>query len=170
MARNTELKRSSARTMLPSVLDRLIDLEPTNRNEATIARAQTLKELKDSVRRDLEWLLNSVRTPHEAPPAFRELWKSVYSYGLPDTTGLALKSSDERNRLARVVEVAIADFEPRLMNVAVTVPATSTISRVVHFHIEALLRMEPAPERIFFDTTLELMTGQYDVGGETRAR
>jgi hypothetical protein len=30
--------------------------------------------------------------------------------------------------------------------------------------------MEPAPERVFFDTTLELITGQYDVGGDARAR
>src|SRR6266566_90211 len=132
--RNTDLKRSSQRTMLPSVLDRLIDHEPTNRKEAVGARAQTLKELKDSVRRDLEWLLNSVRTPHEPVVAMRELWKSVYCYGLPDTTGLALRSSEERKRLARVVEVAIADFEPRLMNVAVTVPPAGGLSRVVHFH------------------------------------
>jgi type VI secretion system protein ImpF len=170
MPRNTELKKSSQRTLLPSVLDRLIDLEPNNRNEAPNARSQSLKELKDSVRRDLEWLLNSVRTPHEPPPAARALWKSVYCYGLPDTTGLALKSNEERTRLARVVEVAISDFEPRLMNVVVTIPPASPISRVVHFHIDALLKMEPAPERVFFDTTLELITGQYDVGGDARAR
>jgi len=164
------LKRASPRIIQPSLLDRLVDLEPGNRYEAQQARAQSLKELKNSVRRDIEWLLNSVRTPHEPPHSARELWRSVYCYGLPDSTGLALKSEDDRMRLSRVVEVAISDFEPRLLNVVVTIPAVATATRVVHFQIEALLRMEPAPERIFFDTTLELISGQYQVEGETRAR
>jgi type VI secretion system protein ImpF len=165
------LKRLSTRSLQPSILDRLIDLEPNNRNEVASVRAQSFKELKDSVRRDLEWLLNTCRTPVEPPTAARELWKSVYCYGLPDITGVGLKSQDERRRLSRVVEVAIADFEPRLMNVVVSIPQAATASRIVHFQIEAMLRMEPAPERVFFDTTLELISGQYDVQGETpRAR
>jgi type VI secretion system protein ImpF len=159
------LKRLSSKTLQPSVLDRLIDMEPNNRNEATSSRAQSFKEMKDSVRRDLEWLLNTTRSIVEPPSAARELWKSVYCYGLPDITGVGLKSQDERRRLARVVEVAIADFEPRLMNVVVSIPQ-ATASRIVHFQIEALLRMEPAPERVFFDTTLELISGQYEVKGD----
>lgn len=156
--------------MLPSVLDRLIDREPTNRNEPNSWRTQSMKELKDSVRRDLEWLLNSRRTPFEPPDSAKELWQSVYCYGLPDTIGLALRSSDDRKRLATVVELAIASFEPRLLNVKVTVPATAPSHRVVHFQIEALLRVEPAPERVYFDTKLEISSGEYQVEGEARAR
>jgi type VI secretion system protein ImpF len=151
--------------MLPSVLDRLVDMEPANRNEPPSWRAQSLKELKDSVRRDLEWLLNSRRPLIEPPASAKELWRSVYAYGLPDTTGLSLKSKDDRHRLAHAVEIAVASFEPRLQNVKVTVPPSAPTSRVVHFQIEAMLRIEPAPERVFFDTKLELLSGEYEVEG-----
>jgi len=156
--------------MLPSVLDRLIDYEPANRNEPQSWRTQSLKELKNSVRRDLEWLLNSRRTPEEPPLASKELWRSVYCFGLPDSTGLALRSNEERKRLSYAVEQAVAAFEPRLVNVTVTVPPVAPAAKVVHFQIEALLRTEPAPERVYFDSVLELTSGEYEVEGEARAR
>ena len=94
---------------------------------------------------------------------------SVYTYGLPDSTGLALRSADERARLARAVEFAISTFEPRLVNVSVTIPAMAPSSMKVHFQIEALLHTEPAPERVYFDSTLELSSGEYEVEGEAGA-
>lgn len=159
-------RKATPRTILPSVLDRLIDREPANRNEPASWRTQSLKELKDSVRRDLEWLLNTRRPPIEPRPSAKELWHSVYTYGLPDSTGLALRSVEDRARLARAVEFAISTFEPRLVNVSVTIPPAPAASMKVHFQIEALLRTEPAPERVFFDSTLELSSGEYEVEGD----
>ena len=43
-------------------------------------------------------------------------------------------------------------------------------SHMLRFQIEALLRTEPAPARVFFDTTLEMISGQYEIGSDTRAR
>ena len=48
-------------TITVSVLDRLIDLEPNNRMENPLSRSQSVRLLKNAVRRDLEWLLNSRR-------------------------------------------------------------------------------------------------------------
>ena len=159
------------RSIRPSLLDRLIDEEPGNRNEAPDRRAQSLKELKDSVRRDLEWLLNSRRCPIEPATSAKELWRSVYCFGLPDTTGIAMSSPEDRGRMARLVTTAVANFEPRLLNVTVNMePESATGNRILHFQIEALLRMEPAPARVFFDTTLELSSGEYEVTGDARAR
>jgi type VI secretion system protein ImpF len=162
-------RKTTHRTILPSVLDRLIDREPGNRAEPHSWRTQSLKELKDSVRRDLEWLLNTRRTPAEAPASAKELRRSVYHYGLPDSTGLALRSQEERSRLARAVEATISAFEPRLVNVSVSISPAAPAAKVVHFQIEALLRTEPAPERVYFDSTLELSSGEYEIEGETRA-
>jgi type VI secretion system protein ImpF len=158
------------RSIRPSLLDRLIDEEPGNRNEAPDRRAQSLKEMKDSVRRDLEWLLNSRRSPAEPAPSAKELWRSVYCYGLPDTTGVAMSSAEERGRMARLVTTAVAAFEPRLLNVTVQMEPAAEGNRILHFQIEALLRMEPSPARVFFDTTLELSSGEYEVTGDARAR
>src|ERR1035438_10421550 len=46
----------------------------------------------------------------------KELWRSVYCYGLPDTTGMAMSSAEDRGRMARMVTTAVAAFEPRLLN------------------------------------------------------
>ena len=42
-----------------SVLDRLIDDDPRTSIEAPLTRAQSVRTLRDVVRRDLEWLLNT---------------------------------------------------------------------------------------------------------------
>jgi type VI secretion system protein ImpF len=158
------------RSIRPSLLDRLIDEEPGNRSEAPDRRAQSLKELKDSVRRDLEWLLNSRRSPAEPALSAKELWRSVYCYGLPDTTGITMSSAEDRNRMARMVASAVAAFETRLTNVTVSMDPPTASSRVLHFQIEALLKMEPSPARVFFDTKLEVSSGEYEVTGDDRAR
>ncbi|MGB9606326.1 MAG: type VI secretion system baseplate subunit TssE, partial [Bryobacteraceae bacterium] len=102
-----------------SVLDRLIDLEPGQHSEAPLTRAQSLRRLKAAVKRDLEWLLNSRRTVQEAPPGATELERSVYHYGLPDFTGLSLRSTRDQQRMLKMLETTIAQFEPRLSNVRV---------------------------------------------------
>ena len=162
--------KPTQRVILPSLIDRLIDKEPENRKEAQDSRAQSLRELKDSVRRDLEWLLNSRRCPVEPPQSSKELWRSVFCYGLPDITGVALSTGEDRSKLARMVENVVTIFEPRLLNVVVSMKPVANDSHVLRFQIEALLRTEPAPARVFFDTTLELSKGQYEVAGEARAR
>ena len=48
-------------TITISVLDRLMDLEPGSGVENPLTRSQSVRLLKASVRRDLEWLLNSRR-------------------------------------------------------------------------------------------------------------
>jgi type VI secretion system protein ImpF len=162
-------RKLNERNMLPSLLDRLIDDEPHNRNEAASSRSQSLKELKDSVRRDLEWLLNSRRPPVEPPSTAKQLAGSVYCYGLPDTTGISLSSPEDRTRMTRLVEDAVAAFEPRLMNVTVTMAPVEPGTKVLHFQIAALLRLDPSPARVHFDTRLELTSGEYEVTGDTLA-
>lgn len=152
---------------MPSLLDRLTDRDPKVRAEAPVAQTQNLRQLQDSLRRDLEWLLNTRRTPTEPPPSSTELRRSVYSFGLPDFTSYTMRTATDRHRLARMMELTIANFEPRLANVIVTVHDPTTASRVLHFHIEALLRVDPAPERVFFDARLELSSSQYRIEGET---
>ena len=43
---------------------------------------------------------------------------------------------------------------------------TSRGPRVLRFQIEGLLKMDPAPEQIFFDTVMQLSTGECQVRGE----
>jgi type VI secretion system protein ImpF len=148
-----------------SLLDRLIDQEPERKLEPPLSRAQSLREMKAALRRDLEWLLNTRRTIEEAPASLKELEHSLYNYGLPDLSSLYLRSSNDQEILLKAIRTAVNFFEPRLLNIKVTLEPTGDDRRVLHFAIEGLLRMDPAPEHVFFDTVLEPMSGQYQVKG-----
>jgi type VI secretion system protein ImpF len=146
-----------------SVLDRLIDLEPDRKQEPPLSRVQSLRELRAALRRDLEWLFNTRSTIEEPPESLREVERSVYSYGIHDTSTLTLKSPKDQELLARSIKSAITFFEPRLQAAKVTIEPSSDDVRGIHFNIEGLLRMDPAPEPVFFDTLLEPTTGEYSV-------
>ncbi|MCE5308064.1 MAG: type VI secretion system baseplate subunit TssE [Acidobacteriales bacterium] len=151
-----------------SLLDRLIDLDPGNQADPPATRNQSVRQLKASLRRDLEWLLNTRRTPEEAPETFEHLSHSLFNYGLADVTSLALNSPRDKARLLRTIENVLADFEPRLANVRVRAldEGDNGGPRVLRFQIEGLLIMDPAPEQIFFDSVMQLSTGACQVKGE----
>lgn len=149
-----------------SVLDRLIDYEPQITREPVASRSKSLRLLKESVKRDLEWLLNTRQLVGGIPPDLKELNNSVAAYGLPDFTNLSIDSPADRKSIKREIELAIRRFEQRLDNVRVTIEPTEGLDRVLRFRIDASLRIDPAPEPITFDTKLELGTGEYVVREE----
>lgn len=155
-----------------SLLDRLIDTEPQTRSEPALTRAQSVRQLKSSLRRDLEWLLNTRRIAEEAGEEFPELAISLYNYGLPDFTSFTLSSPKDRQKLLRVLEETVRHYEPRLDAIRVT-PIETTAggpnARVLRFQIEGLLKMDPAPEQVSFDTVLQLTSGEYQVKGDRGA-
>jgi type VI secretion system protein ImpF len=153
--------------LLPSILDRLLDNAPDVSHEPPPDRFQNLRQLKQAVTRDLEALLNTRQEVWEELPAeFTELRRSLLTYGLPDFTALSLLDPHDRTRIRRAVEQAIATFEPRLTRVRVTLEAPRPHEHTVRFHIEALLRVEPAPAPVTFDAMLQLPTQEYVVRGQ----
>jgi type VI secretion system protein ImpF len=122
-----------------------------------------LRELKQSVRRDLEWLLNTRHTADKVPEGLEEVNKSIAIYGLPDFTGLSSKNIDDRKSLIRSIETALRTFEPRFMNLKVTLVESNELERGVKFQIHAILRVEPTPEPVVFDTVLQVGSGEFKV-------
>jgi type VI secretion system protein ImpF len=147
----------------PSVLDRLLDFEPEAKTESAKSRSKSLRELKQSVRRDLEWLLNTRQIAVEIPETLFELNKSVFAYGLPDITGTSAKNPAEQKRLIKRLETAIKNFESRFLDVSVTFEPVNNIDRTIRFKIEARLNIEPTPEPVVFDTVLQLGSGGFAV-------
>jgi type VI secretion system protein ImpF len=165
MAR-TELERA----VQPSLVDRLTDLAPSVRLDPSATRDASERAYRASVQRDLEWLLNSRRTMHPAPPGLPETRASAYEYGLVDTTALYVGSVDGRRSLQAAVEDTIARFEPRLANVRVRlVDADQKSAPQLRFVIEGLLRMDPNPEQVVFDSVFDTVNGEYAVG-DSRGR
>jgi type VI secretion system protein ImpF len=147
-----------------SLLDRLVDREPDAGGDRPTNRADSVREYKLALQRDLEWLMNSRRTSDPEPNRLPELARSVYHYGLPDLTSLSRDSGKSLARLGVFVEQALAQFEPRLTNVKVTVvPQGDSPLADVRLQVEAVLRLEPSPERITFDTVMHKGNGDLEV-------
>lgn len=146
-----------------SLLDRLADEEPANRTDPPMTRAQSFRQFKTALKRDLEWLLNTRRTPAPAPESLRYLTRSLYNFGLPDISSLSTSSSRDRNRLQWLLESVVGTYEPRIAGARVVMETPAAGMRVLRFRIEGLMRIDPAPEHVAFDTVLELTSGEYQV-------
>jgi type VI secretion system protein ImpF len=152
--------------LLPSVLDRLTDERPRDTQEPPGTAPRSLAQIKESVKRDLEWLLNSRQVLADLPGDLRQLDRSLLTYGLPDFTASSLSNIADQDLLRRSVEDAIRRFEPRLSRVSVALEAPRTLDRTLRFRIDALLRVEPEPEPITFDSVLQLTTKTFVVSSE----
>src|SRR5215475_7404366 len=150
----------------PSVLDRLIDREPDEPREAPASRLQSLNDLKQAVKRDLEWLLNARQVVGGVPPELKELSRSLAAYGLPDFSAVSVQRPADQMRMQRALEMAISAFEPRLENITVSMSQTRDVDQKLRFRIDARIKVEPAPEPVTFDTVLQGSTNQYVVKAE----
>jgi type VI secretion system protein ImpF len=52
------------------------------------------------------------------------------------------------------------------MGMRVTLEPLAGSARILRFQIQGLLKVDPAPERVSFDTMLELTKGEYEVKGD----
>lgn len=154
----------SQHPLLPSLLDRLIDFEPDVSSEPLWRHTFTLGELKEQVRRDLEFLLNTRHARTDLTEQQCQLSRSCLTYGLPDFTSWTVGGPQALERLRRAVEQAIHDFEPRLTDVQVVVrEPEQQYDRSFHLTIQAVLHVEPVIEPVAFDTVVETSTGVCDV-------
>lgn len=144
------------------VLDRLLQTgEPEPRTWSESVRA-----LKASVLRDVDWLLNTRRIAQTAPEALTELQRSVFHYGLPDVSSLSADAVETRRHLKRQVEECLRLFEPRLTGVRVSESGDQGgTNRQLRLVVEALLDLDPEPEPIVFDTVLDSSSGRFNVTG-----
>ena len=158
----------------PSLLDRLTDDEPDRPVESRGKRVLSAARLRESVRRDLAWLLNttclaSVRDLTTLP----EVADSTLNYGVADLAGRT-KSTVKAEELERLIRHAIWKFEPRLVRRSVHVKMVGEPSEIrfnnMCFIIEAELWAQPIPLRLFLRTELDLESGDArvtELGGES---
>ncbi|HWA63949.1 MAG TPA: type VI secretion system baseplate subunit TssE [Caulobacteraceae bacterium] len=152
--------------LLPSVLDRLIDDHPDSPHDPPKSRPQQLASLRDSVRRDLEALLNHHRRCLSPPPGLGELDLSVVEYGAPDFLSLFAGEESFREQFRRSLEDIIRRYEPRFVSVKVTIKHMGdSVDRTLKFRIDAMMYAEPAPEPVSFDSRLDPASQAFAVSG-----
>jgi type VI secretion system protein ImpF len=151
----------------PSLFDKLFEDHSVDANRSTV-RALSLDELKNSVARDLESLLNTRMGFSDAQlEPFPHCAESMLTYGLTDFSNRSLASSDDRKFICESIQSAIARHEPRLKSVEVTLALRERSVKVLTFAIKAMLVVRPAQEPVNFDALLQPSTHQYSV---TRTR
>ena len=155
--------------LTPSVLDRLIDLEPDRKSELPANRTQVLEQMKASVGRDLQNLLNTRCRATGWPTGLDEVDKSLWAYGIPDCVGINTGSREQQETLRSTIARALELFEPRLVNIRVTIASADDFNdRTLRFRIDALLRIDPAPEPVSYDSRLDVTAGDFSVKGIRR--
>lgn len=121
--------------------------------------AEALEKLHIAVRRDLESLLNARRRRLPLPAQLLELSTSLINYGIPDPSSGAYAVPELRAALVREVEATIRRYEPRLTNISVVlVGEDDVLGGTLRMKVDAVLRADPVPEPVSFETLLEPVT------------
>ena len=139
-----------------SILDRLLNDDPHMQVEADKNRHQRQRELRDSVRRDLQNLLNTRHRMISPPEEYSQLDISLLNYGLPDLATINIADNEKKRGFLRLLEKIICNFEPRFKSVKVQhVTNANNEDRTLRFRVDATLYADPAPELIIFDSILD---------------
>jgi type VI secretion system protein ImpF len=141
-----------------SLIDRLVD-----REQWPETRAASINLYRESLKRDVEWLLNTRQPVIPELESYPATAASVLNYGLPDIHSFDGSAGKEQNALTLALEKCIRTFEPRITQPRVFLARTDMLSRSLRFHIEGQVVYENMDEEIKFDTVLELISGAYEV-------
>lgn len=149
-------KINKKKKLRSSILDRLIDDEPHQQVEAERSRHQQLQQLRNSVRRDVENLLNTRYRLVAPGTEFDELKHSLLNYGLPDLATVNIIDTEKKQAFIRGLETILRQFEPRFKSVTIRhLDNQDATDHTLRFRIDATLYADPAPEVVIFDSTLE---------------
>jgi type VI secretion system protein ImpF len=148
---------------MPSLKDRLFDPD----SMGTRGRpGYTLRQIIDSVRDDLEDLLNTRRSFSVPETKYAEVARSIVNYGIPDLISLGAATPSKQEEVAHIIEEIITLHEPRLRNVRARLVRARALELRVLFHVDAELRVDPCPA-VAFETVVELTTGHASIRERT---
>jgi type VI secretion system protein ImpF len=145
---------------MPSILDRLLDDEPGDSTEPRYSESFSVEKLRQTVGRDLEFLLNTRRTRPDLADKDSEIATSLLTYGLPDFASLSQLDGNPFENARQLVEETIQSFEPRLHEVEVEIsPLADRLSRRLHLNISGVLQVDPIAEPVHFSAEVDASIG-----------
>jgi len=150
----------------PALLDRLTD-DSRGAPATEDRRVLTKTQLRQSVLRDLAWLLNAVQPMGSLATQYPLVAESVLNYGLPPLSG-QLASRIDVSLVERAIRQAIVRFEPRILEPSLVVKALESDSvmdshNIIEFEIRGFLWAQPVPLELLLRTKLDLEAGQVEV-------
>lgn len=147
------------------LFERLVDENPAVQREAQPFRIYDVAGVRASVERELGRLLNT-RCPLPAS-AVDERDRTVLDYGIPDFAYLAASSGTDVEKLARILERAIAAYEPRLKEVHVSLEPASRNNAGVVGTISGILVVGSVNEPVSFPVEASMRRGEVILGHPT---
>jgi type VI secretion system protein ImpF len=164
MADPLERYRPRDRVLSRSILDRLIDDSPDTPTDAQLSVVEQVRELRESIRRDLEAFLNTRRCPTAPPAAFEELRDALTTYGVDGVVSANLVTDDAKLRLARAIERRISLYETRLSDVTVTILSNRThAERSLRMTIQGTFRLHEGMPPISFESMIDPSSQRFTV-------
>lgn len=146
----------------PSLLDRLTDLAPESLTESRDDRVIDLRRLRDIIRRDLTFLLN---TPDASriidPEVYPQAARSVMNYGVREVYG-DFSTRERALQIRASIRQAIEMFEPRIKagTLEVTQRQDEKVPQtVVVFDIRADMWAQPVPMELYLRSEVDVTTG-----------
>jgi len=148
----------------PSILDRLFDDDPQSQVEPKLEHHQILKQLRASIRRDLESLLNTRFHLIKPSSDLIEVEKSLFNYGLPDLATINIMDEGLRKKFITELESTLKSYEPRFKSVKVTfIENAESIDRTLRFRINTVIYADPLPEVVVYDSMLDSVTRSLNI-------
>lgn len=137
----------------PPLFERLTDEYPLVPVERQPFRILNKNELRESVRREITWLLNT-RSP--IPQFMLEKQTPVtFNYGIPDLFTLFHPLSPEKElKLCNLLERTISAFEPRIKRARVSFERYDTGSRSLMLRLDGTIVVENLVEQLSFTVVL----------------
>ncbi|SDK16363.1 type VI secretion system protein ImpF [Pseudomonas delhiensis] len=160
--------RAGQPRLQPSLLDRLTDDQPQQRQESAQQRFICQSALRRMVLRDLGWLLNSVAAGDREDFAAHPLaGRSTLNFGIAPLAGRCL-SEIPLQRLQQGIAQAILDFEPRILAEGLQVRCLApqeggTCGNSLALEIKGRLWCTPVPQEFLFRTDVDLESGTFDL-------
>lgn len=137
----------------PTLFDRLLD------NSST--KGLTIQQLRESVAKDLEDLLNSRVAQLDHIDHYPFVKKSILQFGIIDFVGLSTANPLDRDKICQSIAESIAAHEPRLGKVKVEMLQNDNDMGALSLSIQAYLNIHPLYEPVAFDALLMPSTQQY---------
>jgi type VI secretion system protein ImpF len=151
--------RIKAETLVTqSLMDRLANVE-----DWPSTRFASMRMYRETLKREVEWLLNTRQPPIPEMEGYPQAASSVMNYGLPDIYSFNAAGIGEKDALTNALLRTLRAYEPRIKDPQVFLVRSDTTNRSLRFHIEGRISFENMEEEIKFDTVLELLRGEYEV-------
>lgn len=152
----------------PSLLDRLTDLEPEKGTEPRRSRVIDIGRLREIIRRDLSWLLNTnnLETQIDAE-RYPNVVRSVLNFGVREVSG-DFSTTDRAKEMQAAIQNAVTLFEPRVDAAGLRVTMReeqldrTRVNRIV-FDIHGEMWAEPMPLELYLRSEVDLDTGEIDL-------